>query len=84
MAVSWEYDEFFVPYGENRDRRAMLDGLNKLGKDGWEVMLVKDIIQPTTINGKTLVVDGTRALCKRAVANGKPLVGANKGKDVLP
>ncbi len=72
--ATWEYKEAFVPYGPNRGRDVMLDGLNKLGLDRWEVLQVKDIISPEVVevtgkDGKvgrtTMMVDGVRVLAKR-------------------
>ncbi len=75
--AEYEYAEHFVPFGPNRDRAAMLDGLNKLGHEGWEVVASKDVIAPTVteIAGKdgrlvktTMMIDGIRFLCKRVAA----------------
>lgn len=64
MAI-WEHQEFFIAHGPNRDRKPIIDGLNKLGLEGWQAINSKDIIAPQVIDGKSLMTDGVRFLMKR-------------------
>ncbi len=72
--AQYEYDEQFIPYGPNRSRGALIDGLNKLGREGWHVITTKDIIAPQQgPGGAMLMVDGVRALvCRELAAPAQP------------